>query len=243
MKLSHVLLSAATLALVGGVANTVVNAEVVYNDATHSTVTGSVSFGADTDPTNPTDPTDPEKPINPVDPVNPHGAELMLTYASDLKFGEQSKNNTDFHALADKITEEGVEKELVPIVSVKDSRGTDRKGWVLTAKVDKDFVDSKGNPLKGAELSFSNMKFADHAGAPLAGEDVTLSNEAQTIASADSNNGIGVWSMALGELSGEEGSQTTSGVTLHVPTTSSKNTGGYNTTITYELTADPTADK
>jgi hypothetical protein len=241
MKLSHVLLSAATLALVGGATNAVVNADTAYPDATHANVTGSISFGEDNDPTLPTDPEDPDKPINPVDPTNPNGAELMITYASNLKFGEQSKNATEFHALADKIIENGTEKELVPIVSVKDSRGTDRKGWVLTAKLDKEFVDSKGNPLKGADLSFSNMKFADREDAPTAGENVTLSNEAQEIASTDANHGIGVWSMALGQLSGEAGSQTTDGVTLTVPTTSSKNTDGYSTTVTYELTADPSA--
>ncbi|EGO6085916.1 hypothetical protein HA909_002717, partial [Enterococcus faecalis] len=58
------------------------------------------------------------------------------------------------------------------------------------------------------------------------------------------------WSLALGQLDGEvkqgeedneETFKTTSGVTLSVPSTTSKNTSTYSTTVTWELVADPSA--
>lgn len=200
--------------------------------------------------------------IDPVDP-NEDGAELMISYASNLNFGTQSKQGTSWNALADKVYKTDAEgnhvvgedgekelKEVTPFVATKDSRGSSRKGWVLTAKQDAAFKDGE-DELKGAEIYLSGLRYAVVDGAPsFVADEITLNNQPQEVSKAGVDEGIGAWSLALGKLNGEVAqgedenkvtNQTTSGVTLNVPSTSAKNTGTYSTTVTWELTADPTA--
>ena len=229
-----------------GLSGVVFAAESSYPDATHKTSTGTVTFKKSEGNEGPTDPKDPEKPFEPVDPINPNGAELMIKYASNLKFGAQSKSATSWNALADTGKKDGAKEisEVVPFVSIKDARGTDRKGWVLTVKQDADFKDAAGNSLTGAELTYSNGEFVNTEKRPsVFSEKIVLNKEAQQLASATAETGIGDWSLGFGDLSGEAGKQTTNGITLSVPKTTAKNTGMYSTTVTYELTADPAAGK
>lgn len=236
MKVQNILLSAAVLtAILGGTTTAFAASENGYTDATNATTDANVSFSEDTDPVNPVDPNDPDTPINPVDPVNPIGAELMINYASNLNFGEQSKSGNSWNALADKLVGGGT---ITPFISTKDSRGTDRTAWTLTVKQDGEFKDSKDNVLKGAELTYSNLYYADKEGAPTVKSGaITLSTTAQELSSASTETGIGNWSLGLGEVQ-EDG--TTNGVKLTVPQTTAKNTDTYSTTVTYELTADAT---
>lgn len=218
-----------------------------YTSATEAKTDAVVSFTNDTDPVNPVDPEDPEVPVDPVNPINPEGAELMITYVSDFNFGTQKKSESTWHALADKIYSDSSKtdtREVVPFVSTKDSRGTDRKGWVLTVKQDGAFLDGENNELKGAEIELSGLRYettTNKQGKPnILSPTITLTKEAQDVAKADSNTGIDQWSLALGSLQGKQGEQTTNGVTLNVPKSTAKNTATYTTSITWELAADPT---
>ena len=264
MKKKQLFASAAVLAMLsaGGAstATTVLAAE--YDDATHASTEAKVTFLEDDDTGTIVDPDNPDGGgdgdgdgggVDPVDPTNPNGAELMISYASNLNFGVQSKQATSWNALADKVYEDKeaeTTRDVTPFVATKDSRGTDRKGWTLTAKQDGDFKDGKGAVLKGAEISLSGLRYAEVSGAPKAvsAETITLGTDAQPISTAGTDEGIGSWSLALGNLQdgvqqgedGEEAVKTTDGVTLSVPSTSAKNTGTYSTTVTWELSADPT---
>lgn len=234
MNIKNLILSATLLA------TALINATEVsaqeYEDATTARVNSSITFLIDDTPDNPVDPNDPDNPVVPDEPNEPNtnGGELMITYASNLNFGNHEKNGTSWNALPDTVNG-GV--AITPFVGTKDSRGSDRKGWVLTAKQDDSFKDAEGNELSGAELTFRNLFYADREGAPeVTPGEITLNNTAQDIAIANSSQGVGSWSVGLGNL-GEDG--TTNGVTLSVPATTAKNTGSYTTTVTWELTADP----
>lgn len=239
--MKNLLLSATLLVLVPVFESNLEVFATQYEDATHAKSNAQITFVKDTEPSLPTDPEKPEKPVEPVDPTNPNGAELMITYASKLNFGKQSKNKTASHALADRVKEDGgTTREIVPFIATKDSRGSERKGWSLTAKQDGDFKDSKGNILEGAELTFKNLGYANTTGAPTAiSGNITINNQAKEISFADVSSGVGNWSVSLGKLTGEDNSKTTDGVILTVPSTTAKNTDTYTTTLTYELVADP----
>ena len=234
MNIKNLILSA-TLLATATISATEVSAQE-YEDATTAKVNSSITFLVDDNPDNPVDPNDPDNPVIPDDPNDPNinGGELMITYASNLNFGDQEKSGTSWNALADTVNGGTA---ITPFVGTKDSRGTDRKGWVLTAKQDDSFKDAEGNELSGAELTFNNLFYADKEGAPeVAPGEVTLNSAPQDIATANSIQGVGSWSVGLGNLE-EDG--TTNGVTLSVPATTAKNTGSYTTTVTWELTADP----
>ncbi|HIB1912182.1 TPA: WxL domain-containing protein [Enterococcus faecium] len=216
-----------------------------YPDAQTAITEGHVTFEKDTDPTKPVDPVDPEIPVDPVDPEipNPNPGELAITYASKFDFGvhKADGSKTVAYAKADTVKDGEGTREIVPFVSTKDARGTDREGWSLTVKQNGEFKDTNNNVLTGAEITLSGINYANVAGAPTAtATDVVINQAAQEISSANKETGIGNWSVALGQLSGNEGEQVTKGVTLTVPSTTAKNADKYSTTLTWELAADPT---
>ncbi|EPD1725703.1 WxL domain-containing protein [Enterococcus faecalis] len=259
MKKKQLFAGAAVLAMLsaGGVsAATTALAQDYDEDGLSAKTNATVTFEADEDTGTIVDPDDGDEDGGGIDPVDPNenGAELMISYASNLNFGTQSKQGTSWNALADKVyktdaegnhvVDEDGEKELkeaTPFVATKDSRGASRKGWSLTVKQDGAFKDGD-DELKGAEIVLSGLRYGGEHGAPTPkAEAITVSDEAKEVSNASTDEGIGAWSLALGKLQGEEGSQTTNGVTLNVPSTSAKNTGEYSTTVTWELTADPSA--
>ena len=235
-----------------------------YKDALNAKTTSDLTFIKSDAPTPPTPPgpkpepepepgEDPKPDPNPQ--PNPQGGELMLSYASNLNFGTQLKSDTDFFAKADKGSNG---TEFLPFIGVEDNRGSERKGWKLTAKQDTPFNSTKDNKkqLDGATITFSNLFYDDKAGAPKAASgDVVLTSEANDLATADTTTGIGRWSLGLGKLeegivsytADKDGKMTpvkglvTKGVKLSIPNTSVKESDTYTTTITYELIADPTA--
>ena len=161
MNIKNLILSA-TLLATATISATEVSAQE-YEDATTAKVNSSITFLVDDNPDNPVipdDPNDPDNPVIPDDPNDPNinGGELMITYASNLNFGDQEKSGTSWNALADTVNGGTA---ITPFVGTKDSRGTDRKGWVLTAKQDDSFKDAEGNELSGAELTFSNLFYAE----------------------------------------------------------------------------------
>ena len=163
----------------------------------------------------------------------------------------KSKTGTSFNALADKVWADETQtetREVTPFVATKDSRGVSREGWVLTARQENEFVGENKQPLKGAELSLSNLSYANLVGAPTAtANKIVLGQEAKEVAKAGMNQGIGAWSLAMGQLdsSVEQGedkvmSKTTSGITLSLPANTVIDTQTYSTTVTWELATDPT---
>lgn len=234
MKVKNLLLCAVLLTSVAGSATPAFAAE--YPDSEHANTTAEIAFEKDDSTELPVDPDDPDKPIDPDEPGNGNGSELMISYASNLQFGQQKKSDSTFYAQGDKMKDGSFK---TPFVSTKDSRGTERKGWSLTAALSKGFTDAENNELKGAELSLSNLYYADVEGAPTANTgNVVLGTEAQEVASADSKTGIGSWSVGLGKLDAEK--NTTNGVKLSIPQTTAKNTATYTAEVTWELTADAT---
>ena len=226
-----------------------------YNGATQAKTQSDLTFIKSDTPTPPRPPGPQPNPApNPT--PNPNKGELMLSYASDLNFGTQLKSDTTFFAKAD-IDSNGV--KFLPFITVEDYRGTERKGWKLTAKQDSPFKSVKDNKkeLAGATITFSNLFYDDEAGAPNAASgDITLTTQAVDLATTNTTNGVGPWSLGLGRKL-EEGvvdytvdkagkstpvkGQVTKGVKLSIPSNSVKNTDRYTTTITYDLIADPTA--
>ena len=182
MKMKNILTCGALLATTLSSGGSVFAAD--YTDATTAKTDAIIQFDKDNDPINPVDPVDPDKPVDPVDPINPNGGELMITYASKLDFGTHKKTELTFNAMADEM-KDGT--KITPFVSVKDSRGTDRKGWSLTAKQDGAFKDSNGNELTGAELKYSNLFSGNgQVGSPaVTGGEIVLNDTDQEIASSD----------------------------------------------------------
>ncbi len=204
---------------------------------------GTISFRKDDQAVNPVDPTDPSIPVIPDNPINPQGAELMITYASNINFGIQNKLSHSCHALLDHVRNTSdVEntREVVPFVSIKDSRGAERDGWKLEVTRDDDFKDSKGNILEGAELIYSDLNYAEQQNSPEAIKgDIVISEAASVIAIANENQGSGLTSLALGYADnmkkGDE--KTTTGVVLNILPGTNLNDDCYTTSITYELVA------
>ena len=226
-----------------------------YSSAIQAKTQSDLTFIKSDTPTPPLPPGPQPNPApNPT--PNPNRGELLLSYAPNLKFGTQVKTDTTFFAKAD-IDSNGI--EFLPFIGVQDNRGSERKGWKLTAKLDSPFQSTKDSKkqLAGAVVTFSNLFFDDKAGAPKAvSDDVILSSDAKDLATADTTTGVGTWSLGLGSKLEEgvvdytvdkEGKTTpvkgkvTQGVTLSIPSTSVKDSDTYTTTITYDLISDPTA--
>lgn len=208
--------------------------------ATNVSKKGMITFREDNNPSYPVDPEAPENPVIPQEPVNPNGAELMIIYASNLDFGKQSKHDLEWNALTDKIKDDsssGQFRNVVPFVSVKDSRGSDRKGWKLEVKKDDEFKDEGGNILKGATLTYSNLHYSGQSNVPEATPgDIQINRDAAVIASANNTQGSGITSLALENIKKETTDQT-SGVTLDVLPGTIINSKTYTSSITYELVA------
>ncbi|ODJ71161.1 WxL domain-containing protein [Brochothrix thermosphacta] len=211
-----------------------------YPTPTTAVTTNVINFSEDTDPGKPVDPIDPQKPIMPVDPINPGTGNFILTYAPNLDFGTQKPTESSWNAKAIKVQDEEGVKSAAPFASIKDTRGSDRKGWALQASLDGGFTNAEGNELEGAAITFSKFVVATGVnGAPqIPDSAVTLSTTPSDLATADSESGSGNWSVGFGTL--DEATDTTNGIQLTVPQTSQKDSGSYSATINWELLSEPT---
>ena len=200
-----------------------------------ATSTAKITFtGDNSDPVNPVDPDDPDNPVNPVDPDDPdnHGTgdngPLSIDYVSNITFGTK-----DISTTSQVYNAENAE----PHVQITDKRGVEG-GWTLTAAATK-FVASDSSELKGAELSFKNgvaETTSDNTSkAPVTSDLIFDNTEAKTVMTADSLKGQGTW---LDVFKGTEGNNIN--VQLSVPSGSAQ-AKEYTSTITWTLTAGPTA--
>lgn len=213
---------------------------VEYEDAKAIT-DAQVEFEKSTGPIDPVDPENPEG-ITPELPTNPNVGDFGILYASDFNFGKHENVGSDVSANVLAV-EDTKGNKILPNIQTVDLRGSDRKGWVLTAKVNGAFTDKDKNELKGAELVFSKLAYKGTApDAPTAKSgEITLSSTAQELASANNENGAGVWALAFGSL--DSNREMADGATLNVPKNTVVNATTYSTTITYELVADPASAK
>ena len=128
-----------------------------YSSAIQAKTQSDLTFIKSDTPTPPRPPGPQPNPApNPT--PNPNRGELLLSYAPNLKFGTQVKTDTIFFAKAD-IDSNGI--EFLPFIAVQDNRGSERKGWRLTAKLDSPFQSTKDSKkqLAGAVVTFSNLFF------------------------------------------------------------------------------------
>ncbi|EPI02332.1 hypothetical protein D920_00381, partial [Enterococcus faecalis 13-SD-W-01] len=213
-----------------------------YDGATKATTEGSVTIEAP-DPTQPevVDPEDPEKPIEPPTPPNPNPGDLKINFVADFDFGDIEHTNLAINQNANMINVRvnGQTEKRVPFISIEDNRGTNRQGWELRASQPKQFVNTDGKELDGAEISIQNMRYANTVNAPqIPNSTVVLNSSEQVITAADASEGSGTWSLALGSPTGDG---TPDGVQLHIPANTIKSDKTYTTSIVWELVADPGA--
>jgi len=240
MKRKNLLISSA---LVAGIMAAGFNAQPVnaqsYTDAINGTGDGSISFSGDDDSQVP-NPTDPDTPVKPVNP-NTNDGDLKLVYVPDFAFGSHKKSVAGITAYAQMIDLADPATKSVPFVTTKDMRTERGKGWALTVNAST-FKDASNHEIKGAVVSLEGAKYtAATATSPkVASNSIALEpNTSVTVASADAsstvadgNQGIGMYSLALGT---EQSDGTTDGVKFTLPKSTAVNDGQYTATFQWTL--------
>ena len=207
-----------------------------------------VKFKANESITGPVDPEnpDPNTTVEPVDPTNPDGkpepgtnGPLSIDFASSLDFGENviSTKDETYFAAAQKF-KDGQEKPNY--VQVTDNRGTEA-GWKLSVKQNGQFVDSKGNELTGAKITFTNgvvntvSKSAIPSGV-MPSFDLTAdgTGAVQNVVEAKAGEGAGTYVYKFGDDATKAKS-----IKLEVPGATTKYAGEYKTTLTWTLSVVP----
>lgn len=222
------------------------------------------------------EPIDPEKPGQEVDPGEGPSTkgDLRIDFVSALNFGsaEITKTNRRFDSLAQLFHSETEARGYY--IQVSDFRG-DAAGWSLTLAQDNQFhssiiQDLENQSLDGSVLSFGNgwANSAGNSGTPTVSRDTLGLNEmgtAYTVATAGSNEGKGVWTIAFGASSENTSDQentlspltdadgnavvdtifnkqaySNSAVFLTVPDSTKIYPVQYTTTLTWTLEAGPT---
>ncbi|GAB6458695.1 WxL domain-containing protein [Bacillus luti] len=206
-----------------------------------------VKFKANESITGPVDPEnpDPNKPVDPVDPVTGEKPEpgtngpLSIDFASTLYFGENviSTKDETYFAAAQKLSD-GQEKPNY--VQVTDNRGTEA-GWTLSVKQNGQFVDSKGNELTGAKITFTNgaVNTASKSAKPsevMPSFDLTVdgTGAVQNVVEAKAGEGAGTYVYKFGDDATKAES-----IKLEVPGATTKYADEYKTTLTWTLSDVP----
>lgn len=129
-----------------------------------------ITFTENTDPVTPVDPEKPD-PVDPPGPVNPEGGPLGVNVVTDLHF--KGKGGTDTAKIElnggeyfagkpvgiNKDTGAKTTYDRGNWVQITDSRAVDKngpKGWKLSARLSKQFVNADGQELTGAKITYMN---------------------------------------------------------------------------------------
>lgn len=192
---------------------------------------------------------DPENPgPGVVDPGQKTSLRLSLLTAFDFGTIKMSGNTQDYAAkLPTPNFVDGGEKARPNFAQVTDNRGNNA-GWILTAKISKQFTNN-ASVLNGSTITLENgwaqAQAADNAAfKPTVAKPVVLTaNDAQVIANADTNNGMGTWNILYGTLL--EADKPTLGdaaksVHLTIPGSVKKEAGLYTAEIEWTLYNTPT---
>lgn len=212
-----------------------------------------VKFKANESITGPVDPEnpDPNKIVEPIDPENPEGkpnvgttGPLSIDFASSLNFGDDNKISTKdeiYYAAAQEL-KDGQKKPNY--VQVTDNRGTEA-GWKLSVKQNGQFVDSKGNELTGAKITFNkgNVNTVSKSAKPSTVKesfDLTAdgTGAVQDVVEAHVNEGAGTYVYKFGDDATKAES-----ITLEVPGATTKYADEYKTTLTWTLSDVPGNEK
>jgi hypothetical protein len=200
-------------------------ANAADKDATSTAKIGLQTSDTNNDPSDPiVDPDDDNGPSN--DPTGNTG-NLRLDYVSNIDFGTQTISSTNKTYTAQKPNKS-------VLAQITDLRGTGA-GWVLQVNydTDKSFTDGE-KTLKGAVLNLPAGEAAttadnvSSAQAPTTNA-VSINDSAQTIMTAATNQGLGVWGDKMDPTS----------VTLDVP--AGNLAGNYTATLVWTLTDAPAA--
>ncbi len=222
--------------------------------------------------TNLIDPENPEKIVNPGEGPSTNGA-LRIDYVSTLDFGSKkiSKGTRQYAALAQQFFgETGPRGSYIQITN----QNTDNSGWTLQVKQEMQFKNlninnKKEQELNGAFLSLDNG-WANSVGTSKAPnvtrETIALNaiGSAYEVATAKSNSGKGVWTIAFGASKNNKNNQkntlnpvldasanpviddtykkhvySNSAITLNVPETTVIHPVAYKTEITWILAKLP----
>lgn len=153
-----------------------------------------------------TPPIDPEIPDVVVDPDKPNPkpkGSLRIDFVSSLDFGSVKIGSTNrkYDSRAQLfLSDTEARGNYIQITDVRE----ESTGWTLQMEQTKQFVDSKGNELTGAVLSYDNAwANATHI-TPEITPDVTretlslVPGEAEVVAKAKENAGWGVWTIEFG---------------------------------------------
>lgn len=230
--------------LVGGMSvGTMTSRAAEYEDATKVKTESTVTIVENDSPDAVIpDPDDPSKEVVPESPVNPNPGQLRINYVSNFDFGKIKNTSGEIvqSARLDQLWSDGSEEGRVPFVATEDRRGNERLGWELQVAQPEQLTDDTGHELKGATITFSGLRYSSTSDAtPVANQNtLVLGEAAQTLATADAQQGAGAWSLALGNA---DTSGTTDGVVLRIPANTTKNNNTvYSTSLVWELVADPT---
>lgn len=206
---------------------------------------GFIEYSAPDKPTPPTNPTDPSKPVEPTptDPQHPNkpgtGGPLSIDFASNFNFGKQDITALDktYDAAPQKfkVTGEETEQTGPNYVQVSDNRGNE-KGWRLTVK-QTEFMNGE-HKLEGAQLQLDNQHVVSNSQStkPDAAASVDLiPNQVTEMMNAAPGTGAGTFLLDWGT----DAASGAKSVHLMVPGKTTKYTGQYSATLTWNLTDTP----
>lgn len=226
-----------------------------YTDGTNGTGLtgtgdGTITFKGDDDSQVPS-PEDPDTPVKPIEPdtPNPNDGDLKIVYVPNFNFGTHAKSVAGLTAYADQITVQDAttaeNKTVAPFVTTKDMRTDRGKGWELTVTASTFKDKTSSHEIKGALVSLENAGYlGSTAAAPtVAGSSLSLEpGTAVKVASADAsstvadgNQGLGMYSLALGKSTAGD-TTTTDGVKFTLPKNTAVNDATYSATFTWTIT-------
>ncbi|AMV60205.1 extracellular protein [Pediococcus damnosus] len=206
--------------------------------------TATAAFKENTvDPVDPVDPTNPTDPTDPEIPGTGETGPLTIDYVSSFDFGTHNIPTADAtYTAAD--AKKGDGTAIPNYVQVSDRRAGTPKGWSLTVKEEKQFVDTTGSELSGAALSLgTSQKQAASVGYPTSNDTVTstttdtalVPGATTSVMKADVGGGAGTWVDVFGEAGA-------SSVKLMVPAAAHPNADSYSTKLTWTLADTPSGD-
>lgn len=206
------------------------------------------------------DPENPDKTLPNPDPTSPgentntDTGSLVIEKTTDLDFGTIKTSANDIKSYAKPMTFEEGAKTRGAYVQWADVRAGGTYGYEITAQLTKQFTDSTNqNVLAGATIDFANgLAVAQKDNTNLIPSNVLTAfslsedaNDAKSIvtASKDNKEGKGRYIMEFGQSNSETPTDTNS-IQLTVPAATASNMAAtdYTATVTWKITAAPTAE-
>ncbi|MHC5247182.1 WxL domain-containing protein [Enterococcus sp. LJL90] len=149
---------------------------------------------------------DPENPgtvVTPEDGMLENTGPLRFDYVPSLNFRTQASTGQDSVYYPQAVNFTGDTSARAQFIQITDVRGTG-SGWTLSVRQEYQFRTSNQVELNGAELSFDHS-WVSSASTDTTAEPVLFSDiirmsvgETQTIATAETSQGAGTWSISFG---------------------------------------------